>query len=453
MTMISSLIRFGRRQLHTIVSKEIIKPSSPTPSHLKTYNLSLLDQMSVNTFMPMVTFYPNTGIDRSSHDKTLDLKNSLSQTLTKYYPFAGRHAKVAPACVDCNDEGAEFLEASVDRTLSDFLQNSQHEDLDQFFPHGLVNDKSNRGDHDLESDKVTPLAVQVNHFECGGVAVAVSLSHKIADACSLATLINDWAKMTRFCSGVEKHESPINPLFISLEYMNINYEGLSLERSNDCVTRSFMFPNSKINDLKLKVKTMTAESGNPITNPTRVEVLNWLLYKCAVKAAMKNNTSGSFKPTGVSHLTNIRGKMIEPLPENSMGNLFMIGDIVTNNESEMKPETFIGEFKMKKMQFQSLPNIATTFGLISQMCSKPALEEHQRKLSVSYICTSLCRYPAYEIDFGWGKPVKVAIAGDLRKNSFIMMDSPNGDGIEAFVCLRKQDMEIIQSDPELLAFL
>ncbi|KAI3792310.1 hypothetical protein L2E82_06185 [Cichorium intybus] len=453
MTMIRTLVRFGRRQLHTIVSREIIKPSSPTPSHLKTHNLSLLDQMSVNTFMPMITFYPNTGSYPNRHDKTLDLKNSLSQTLTKYYPFAGRHAKLAPACVDCNDNGAEFLEATVDRTLSDFLQNSKHEDLDQFFPHGLVNEKSNRGDHDLQSDDVIPLAVQVNHFECGGVAVAVSLSHKIADACSLAHLIHDWAKTTRFCSGDQKHdESPIDPQFIPLEYMNINYTGLSLERSNDCVTRSFMFPNSKINHLKLKVKTMTSESGTPITNPTRVEVLNWLLYKCAVEAATKNN-SGSFKPTGVSHLTNIRSKMIKPLPENTMGNLFMIIDIQTKNESGMKPESFINEFKMKKMFFQSLPDVETTFGLLLNMCTKPALEEHQRKLDVSYICTSLCRYPAYEIDFGWGKPVKVAVAGDLRKNSFILLDAPNGDGIEALVCLGKQDMKIIQSDPELLAFL
>ncbi|KVH90234.1 Chloramphenicol acetyltransferase-like domain-containing protein [Cynara cardunculus var. scolymus] len=84
--------------------------------------------------MPMVVFYPNSAI----HAKTLDLKNSLSQTLTQYYSFAGRHAKIASAYVDCNDEGAEFLEASVNGTLSNFLQNSLHEDLDQFFPYGTV---------------------------------------------------------------------------------------------------------------------------------------------------------------------------------------------------------------------------------------------------------------------------------------------------------------------------
>ncbi|CAH1430484.1 unnamed protein product [Lactuca virosa] len=210
MTMIGNLIRFGRRQLHTIVSKEIIKPSSPTPSHLKTYNLSFIDQASLNTFVPFVTFYPNTGFFPSSHDKILPLKKSLSETLTKYYPFAGRLAKVAPSFVDCNDQGAEFLEASIDSTLSDFLKNYQHQDLDQFFPHGLVNQKSNRpDDDDLESNGVIPLAIQVNHFECGGVAVAMSLSHKIADGNSFVHFLDDWAKMTQLLSSREqKHGLP-----------------------------------------------------------------------------------------------------------------------------------------------------------------------------------------------------------------------------------------------------
>ncbi|KAI3722613.1 hypothetical protein L2E82_33654 [Cichorium intybus] len=403
MSMIRNLVRFGKRQLHTIISREIIKPSSPTPSHLKTYNLTVLDQIISHEFTLLVAFYPHTHNYRTSHEKTLNLKNSLSQTLTKYYPFAGRYAKVAPTYVDCNDNGAQFFEASIDSTLSDFLQNSQHEDLDQFFPHGLVNYTSDGGAHDLKkNDQRIPLSVQVNHFECGGLAVAVS--------------------------------------------MNINSMGLALDRSNDCVVKSFMFPNSKINDLKLKVKAMTAESGEPITNPTRVEVLSWLLYKCAVTAAIKNN-SGSFKPTCLYHIANIRDKMIEPLPEKSIGNFFVSMEIRTKNESEMKPESIINELKKQKTQFKGLRNIETAFDIIS----KTDLDELHGKLDGAYVCSSMCGYSLYEIDFGWGKPVKATLPGYSRKNSFILMDAPNRDGIEALVFLGKEDMNSFQSDPELLA--
>ncbi|PWA56673.1 acylsugar acyltransferase 3 [Artemisia annua] len=431
--------KFVRRQLDTIVSKEIIKPSSPTPSHLKTYNLSLFDQISMDTYIPIVLFYPNTPTS-SSHDLTLDLKKSLSQTLTKYYPFAGRLAKIAPTYVDCNDEGAEFVEATFDSTLTDFLQNSQHEDFHQCFPYNLVWSTSNRHQSD---EVIIPLAVQVNHFECGGVAVAVSLSHKIADGSSFIQFLNDWGKITRH------GEFPVDPKFLYLPNININFDGLTLQTSDDCVTRSFIFPNSKINDLKLKVQAMTAESGQPIINPTRVEVLSWLLYKSAIAAATTNN-SGISIPTGINHAVNIRDKMMETLPRNSIGNRYMVLKMFTNNQSEMKPEAFISDFKQKKREFQDLKNIGAALELVSTSLND--LQEVQRIIDTAYFCTSICRYPLYDVDFGWGKPLKATIAGNMMTDSFILMDTPNQDGIEALVCIQNQDMAIIQTDPELLAF-
>lgn len=260
---------------------------------------------------------------------------------------------------------------------------------------------------------------------------------------------SDWAKMTRFCS--KEDDYPIEPLFITFQEMNKNIKGYPSGKADDCVTMSFMFSNSKINDLKLKVKEVTAQSGQPITNPTRVEVLNWLLYNRAVAVATKNN-SGSFTRTGVGHLTNIRGKMMEPLPENSIGNIYTLMEIFTNNESELKPEAFISELKKQKMQVKGLKNIETVMVLVSDFASDNAIEEQHKKLMESYVCTSMCGFPIYNIDFGWGKPIKATLAGNLMKNSFLLMDVPSGDGIEALVCLEKEDMNIIQSDPELLAY-
>ena len=138
------LLRYSKRQLHTIVSRDIIKPSSPTPCHLKTYNLSLFDRIMVNAYMPVVAFYPSSSVYQSSLDKTLELKNSLSHTLTQYYPFAGKMKKISPTYVDCNDEGVEFIEACNDSSLSDFLQHSEHEDFNKLFPNDLIWFRPNR---------------------------------------------------------------------------------------------------------------------------------------------------------------------------------------------------------------------------------------------------------------------------------------------------------------------
>ncbi|GJR40766.1 acylsugar acyltransferase 3-like protein [Tanacetum coccineum] len=80
------------------------------------------------------------------------------------------------------------------------------------------------------------------------------------------------------------------------------------------------------------------------------------------------------------------------------------------------------------------------------------LKEQQRKLDVGYICSSLCGLPAYDINFGWGNPVKTTLGGNAKRNTFFLIDTPSNDGIEALVCLGEQDMNIFQNDPQLLTF-
>ncbi|KAK9059515.1 hypothetical protein SSX86_020219 [Deinandra increscens subsp. villosa] len=453
MEIIRNMVRCGQRHLHTIVSRKIIKPSSPTPSRLKTYNLSLFDQLAPDAYMPMVIFYPNSKLHANSHVKMMDMKNSLSRTLTQYYPFAGRLAKTTPSFVDCNDEGVEFLEAHNDNLLSDFLNNTQYEDLDQLFPNGLVWQQLRSCS--FEKDRASPLAIQVNQFACGGIAVAVSLSHKIADGSSLCNFFNDWAIMTRLSSREEHngHGSPINPYFISFKNTNLNYQGIPTSKSQDgAVTRSFVFPNSRLNDLKLKVIKMTTQSEQPITNPTRMEVLNWLLYKCAIKAARKNNL-GSFKPTRFALATEIRNKMTEPLPKTTIGNIVCLPAFSTDNPNQTTPSNFISQLKNLKMEVQGFQNIQDAIERLQHTSDLPTIVKSEQRKVGYYLSSSLCWYPLHGIDFGWGKPIKVVPSAVTPMcNRFVFVDARNGDGIEVFVSLGKQDMEIFQTDPELLAF-
>ncbi|GJX27737.1 acylsugar acyltransferase 3-like protein [Tanacetum coccineum] len=196
---------------------------------------------------------------------------------------------------------------------------------------------------------------------------------------------------------------------------------------------------------------MTAESGQPITNPTRVEVLCWLLYKSAVVAATTNNNSRFSIPTGINHAVNIRNKMIEALPNNSIGNRFMVMKMFTKNQSEMKPEAFINDFGKQKMEFCSIRNIETALGSLSST-SKFDLIELQGKLDAAYLCSSIPKNPLYDVDFRWGTPLKATVAGSMRTNCFVMISTPDQDGIEVLVSLEKKEMAIIQTDPELLAY-
>nr|KJB14282.1 hypothetical protein B456_002G117500 [Gossypium raimondii] len=105
---------------------EYINPTSSTPHHFATHKLSFLDQFVHSSYVPIVFFYVNqetnillTDIIASNSMRSQLLKESLSQTLTLFYPFVGMikdHLSIS-----CNDEGAYYVEARVNLPLCVFL--------------------------------------------------------------------------------------------------------------------------------------------------------------------------------------------------------------------------------------------------------------------------------------------------------------------------------------------
>ncbi|GKV53538.1 hypothetical protein SLEP1_g60059 [Rubroshorea leprosula] len=69
-----------------INTKEIIKPSSPTPPHLRVLTLSYFDQFAPDLYLSLVLFYTKI---RDTRETSQRLKSSLSQVLTDFYPFSG----------------------------------------------------------------------------------------------------------------------------------------------------------------------------------------------------------------------------------------------------------------------------------------------------------------------------------------------------------------------------
>ncbi|GKE34652.1 acylsugar acyltransferase 3-like protein [Tanacetum coccineum] len=201
-----------------------------------------------------VFFYPKY----MNNVNTNVLKQSLSQSLARYYPLAGRFPSPSASYVDCNDEGIDFVEVSTDSRLSDFIVKKYHDEtVHHLFSDGLG----------LKDGKTKPslLQVQLNHFSDGGVAVAVSVSHKITDGLTVASFVNHWATVAR-------GESPIDPTFISSPASN------STEVADEYVPeytseviykrRTFTFTDSKLNELKKNVIAM----GNTPMNPSRFEL-------------------------------------------------------------------------------------------------------------------------------------------------------------------------------------
>ncbi|KAJ6380579.1 hypothetical protein OIU77_029471 [Salix suchowensis] len=60
--------------------------------------------------------------------------------------------------------------------------------------------------------------------------------------------------------------------------------------------------------------------------------------------------------------------------------------------------------------------------------------------------SSWCRFPFYEADFGWGKPIRLIPALQLNRVA-IFLDTADGEGIEAWISLSKEDMVMFEQHP------
>ncbi|PWA94206.1 transferase, Chloramphenicol acetyltransferase-like domain protein [Artemisia annua] len=447
--LVEKLLRLGRRQLHTIISREIIKPSSPTPSHLNPYNLSPIDQLAQQAFMPMVLLYPNNGNGSlSAHDKARLLKESLSHSLKQYYPFSGRLPTPKTPYVNCNDEGVVFVEARNEHQLDMFQRLSEHdESLDKLFPDDLVCHNS--------PHSTNLIGVQLNHFACGGLGLAISLSHLIGDGCTIGSFLSHWASVARYGSTDHKEVQPLNPHILSSPFPTSTLPDSHVINKGyaNRVTKKFVFPNSKLIALKNEVIAMAAAgSTQPIKNPTRVEVLTSLLYKSAVAAATKK--SGCFKPSYLFMPVDIRKKFVQKLPQTAMGNFVSVMMVPTRVSSEVSLSVLVSGIKKEKLQLEGIPSLQQAADNMKILQSKLLANENlEDVINRSYWCSSLCGFPYDKMDFGWGKPTGTTLAlRSADRIGFLLMDTPDGDGIEAPAILEKEDMKIFENDKHMLSF-
>ncbi|KAK1315390.1 Vinorine synthase [Acorus calamus] len=174
-----------------ILSRETIRPTTPTQPHLRWHQLSALDQLAPQMTFHLVLFYPVNGGDLSppAHRETV-LKTSLSRLLTSFYPLAGRLRKEGPpphgmAAVECTDEGVPFTVARADMELDLVLQ-----------------------DDNSQLDYGEPLLhLRLTHFSCASSALGICIAHQVADSSSFSLLLNAWSSSARLC-GVGPQLTP-----------------------------------------------------------------------------------------------------------------------------------------------------------------------------------------------------------------------------------------------------
>ncbi|KAK0601093.1 hypothetical protein LWI29_034558 [Acer saccharum] len=415
-----------------VISTEIIKPTTSTHDH---YSFSFLDQHNPTWSVPFIYFY---GVDHkpSKNEISNHLKTSLSRVLNHYYPLVGI---VNENFIDCKNGGVLLFEAQVNCHLSQFLQN---QNPDKFVNKFLPNDINN-----------LVLAIQLNFFNCGGIAIGVRMSHKVADGSSITTFMKNWAETAR-----NSNINNVGPKIVGTTIfppMDKTFANPSeYPPKKNVLSKRFMFSNSNISALQEKyVATSGTESSK--TYPSRYKTLTSFLWsRFAASTEIKKGPKTSYL---LASPVNFRKMMDPPLPDDSFGNLSGVALTVVSSEDDIEKEGYNYGIVNKLTRAISLFNKDSVKKLQDGKFDNPlnweGVDENTFKGEVDgFGCSSLCRFPIYETDFGWGKPVWVAFGGIPKRNLFVFLDTKNGDGIEAWVNLTEEDMTKFESDKELLTY-
>ncbi|XP_031406983.1 stemmadenine O-acetyltransferase-like [Punica granatum] len=446
-----------------INSEELIKPSSPTPQHLRAFKLSLLDHLIQVPFTPVIFFYPSNSEQAGpclDVPQKLDLlKKSLSRTLTQLYPLAGK-IRDDGLYIDCNDGGARFVEASVNMSLTQFLTDPDLVLLNKLLP----NDEFLIGEF---PELTHPVNIQVNVFRCGGIALGICNSHRLHDGTSEGVFLKEWAAIARGSGGgsgssglaardlmVAAELFPANDLWLR-DSSKIMFN--SMCKPGNSVTKRFTFTGPAIEALRTRGKGPSAK------NPTRVEAVTGLLWKCAM-AALERKNNGLRRPSVFTHLVDIRNRMNPPL-SGPLGNFLWLaaahymGTTKSHDGTEDVLPSLVGELRgaISKVDGEFVSGLRQDKSLISSSLEKVlgvGLSEYGHGVD-HFVCSSWCSFRFYDIDFGWGRPVWVSNIGLCKPmflNLIFLVDTRSGDGIEAWVTMDDQEMALLQEDPELRAF-
>ncbi|XVF85151.1 hypothetical protein PTKIN_Ptkin17bG0095500 [Pterospermum kingtungense] len=207
-----------------------------------------------------------------------------------------------------------------------------------------------------------------------------------------------WAAMTQDSSQVVFPEiNSLSPLFPPRDLQSVAFQTES--NGEKFLTRRLVFDASKI--LMLKAKCASTD----VPQPTRVEAVTAILWKCA-RAAATSNRDGITKPSALGQAVNFRKRLNPPQPEKCIGNL-VSAFIAKTPYSETELKGLVQQLRNGIREFSE--NLSGGSDAVSAILETlQAYTDLSKRDEIDfYSCSSGYSFELYA-DFGWGKPTWVS---------------------------------------------
>ncbi|CAN1846224.1 Stemmadenine O-acetyltransferase [Linum perenne] len=442
-----------------IVSEESVKPSKSQT--LEPLKLNLLDQLTPASYFPIILFYLNNP---NHHNLASQLKQSLSETLSIYYPMSGRIRDN----YEIHDfhKGVPFIETRVKCKLENFLRDQGlHNDRVE-----MLNNLLPRRTERLVQDTGPQVVVQMNVFECGGLALGMCFLHKTHDGAIMSSFVRTWSTINNNNNNINEDllpnfsEGQLNfpPVKSLPAHKILQSEDLWFTSNGVPATRRFVFDADSILKLRLKAKSKT------LNNPTRSDALSAFIWKCIITSfATSTNKGNNYRPSFFATTLNLREKTRLDLSPHSFGNMIFSTD--SKYDPEVNGEPTIDNLAMlvrdgvSTMNHEFLKKLTGQNGsrAIFDLFGKHAEEEEEEDASVLDL-SCLYEFGLIKTDFGWGPAVWVGFSGPgssgkedqgikYTLNRGLLVENNKG-GIEAWLTLEESLMKALERNQEFIEF-
>ncbi|PWA36294.1 transferase, Chloramphenicol acetyltransferase-like domain protein [Artemisia annua] len=429
-------------------ASKLIKPSTPTPSTLRNYNISFFDEQQACINVPIILYYSTLQSDNSviifDH-----FEISLSKALTIFYPLAGRYVR-ENSFIDCSDQGALYVQAKATFQLTEFLG------LPWELKFSMLNKFLACEIHEAGEIHHPLLSAKVTSFKCGGFALSMSFSHKFADMSTICTFIDTLSTISQEMDNTLKLAKHAPNFNVAHHYLKrgLNPCPVTIRSSMEAKisVRTFLFKGEAIAKMRKKLNV----KPNGSHRPSKVQVVESLLWKAFVSIDKANN--GQFNVSTLTQSVDLRNKVVPKLPNNSCGNFFTLA----NARIDPREGQNIDLQEFYDVLHESIKNINNNYtkavtpgGKEYEVLLKPFLEYYEMYNDNdinAYSFTSWCKFSWQNADFGWGKPVWKSVGKMETQNFVIMMDDQEGDGVEAWVHLDEKRMCQLEQDPDIRTY-
>ncbi|XP_051115190.1 shikimate O-hydroxycinnamoyltransferase-like [Andrographis paniculata] len=391
----------------TVKQSTVVKPSEPTPKTI--LELSNLDSIMPRIMYARVLLFYRRPAAASAFLDSAVLKSALSRALVHFYPFAGRltadqnnHIQI-----DCNGDGALFVEADSDADL---------EDLGDFSPRYDVT-LIPAVDHSKQISEKPLFLVQVTRFRCGGACIGFAEDHHVADATAYLKFIHTWANFARgeYTTAhappfMDRREAlsprrPPRPAFSHVEYQ----PPPALKKpQNDVAPGSVAFPKMcKLTKEQITALKAKCQAENDVVKLTTFEVVAGHIWR-SITAARRLPSDQSTK---LRIPVNGRRRMEPPLPEGYFGNvLFHATPIAPAGELVEKSVGFAAGKVHEAMAAMRSERLQSALDYLEMEKDRwDAIGENLMNYdSPNVSIVSWMWMPLYNLDFGFGRPCFVA---------------------------------------------